>query len=67
MTLLLVPGQPFPPGPSPFDSELLLDAGTFEYRTLHFPDIDVLNVNDWLIVEPKTISTFATTSVPAVT
>ena len=29
--------------------------------------IDVVNVNDWLVAEPRTISTLTTTSVPAVT
>jgi hypothetical protein len=33
---------------------------------LHRLTIDVVNVNDWRVVEPRTISTFTTTSVPAV-
>jgi hypothetical protein len=36
------------------------------FPPFHCRDIDEFNVNDWL-VEPETISTWATTSVPAVT
>ena len=34
---------------------------------IHCRAIDVFNVNDWLVVKPEATSTFATTSVPALT
>ena len=61
------------PPPSTTRRPLISDRRALRLRfpcdlpTSHCPAIDVVNVNDWLVVEPETISTWTTTSVPAVT
>src|SRR6185503_523340 len=54
------------------DTFQLRTAAKFHTRLTYFlvgvqRVIEVVNMNDWLVVEPNDISTFATSSVPALT